>query len=167
MNIPATYDYLVRARRELWTSLRAQPDAVLSRDLIPGERFRCIKDLVFHIAAVEDGWTNEDILRLPPALDAEQGLDGPGYADCPLERLLRYWERVENNTLRYFATLTDVELNRVVTVHDAPDERYTVRGLLAHVMFHEIRHTAQIALLLRMQGIKPPALDLLWYLPRP
>jgi uncharacterized damage-inducible protein DinB len=32
-------------------------------------------------------------------------------------------------------------------------------------MIHEVRHTAQIAVLLRMQGIKPPSLDLLFYLP--
>ena len=50
-------------------------------------------------------------------------------------------------------------------MHDAPDERYTVDGLLWHVMIHEMRHTAQIAVLLRTQGIKPPWLDLLNYLP--
>jgi uncharacterized damage-inducible protein DinB len=32
-------------------------------------------------------------------------------------------------------------------------------------MIHEMRHTAQIAVLLRMQRIKPPSLDLLFYLP--
>ncbi len=37
--------------------------------------------------------------------------------------------------------------------------------LLWHVMIHEMRHTAQIALLLRSQAIKPPSLDLLNYLP--
>jgi uncharacterized damage-inducible protein DinB len=40
-----------------------------------------------------------------------------------------------------------------------------VDGLLWNVMFHEMRHTAQITVLLRTQGIKPPALDLYYYLP--
>jgi DinB family len=40
-----------------------------------------------------------------------------------------------------------------------------VDGLLSHVMIHEMRHTAQICVLLRTQGIKPPSLDLLFYLP--
>jgi uncharacterized damage-inducible protein DinB len=66
--------------------------------------------------------------------------------------------------------LTDGELRRVVSVHDAPEERYTVDGLFSHVMFHEIRHTAPICLLLRMllrmQGATPPSLDLLFYWPR-
>jgi uncharacterized damage-inducible protein DinB len=56
-------------------------------------------------------------------------------------------------------------LKRIVILHDAPEERFTVDGLLWHVMIHEMRHTAQIAVLLRSQGIKPPCLDLLNYLP--
>jgi uncharacterized damage-inducible protein DinB len=42
-----------------------------------------------------------------------------------------------------------------------------VDGLLWHVMIHEMRHTAQIAMLLRTQGIKPPFLDLLNHLSSP
>jgi uncharacterized damage-inducible protein DinB len=65
MNIPETYNYLVRARRDLWAKLESVPDEVLSRPLLDGS----------------------------------------------------------------------------------------------------MRHTAQIAVLLRTQGIKPPSLDLLFYLP--
>jgi uncharacterized damage-inducible protein DinB len=46
------------------------------------------------------------------------------------------------------ATLTGDESKRIVIVHDAPEERYTVDSLLWHVMIHEMRHTAQIAGLL-------------------
>ena len=84
----------------------------------------------------------------------------PVYADFPLETLLDYWRAVE-----HLATLTDDELRRIVIVHDAPEERYTVDGLLWHVMIHEMRHTAQIAVLLRTQDIEPPWLDLKNYLP--
>lgn len=165
-----TYAYLMRARRDLWDTLEAQPDGVLSRPMLSGARFHCIKDLMFHIPSVEDGWLHEDILRAPPVLDrvpvlAETG-GGPEYAGVRLSTLFEYWLAVEKSTLEYLNTLTDAELARVVTVHDAPDERYTVDGLLSHVMLHEIRHTAQICLLLRIQGITPPSLDLLFYLPR-
>jgi hypothetical protein len=34
MNIPETYDYLVRARRDLWPALESVPDEVLSRPLL-------------------------------------------------------------------------------------------------------------------------------------
>jgi uncharacterized damage-inducible protein DinB len=63
MNIPETYDYLVRARRDLWAVLEGVPDEVLSRPLLGGSRLHCIKDLVAHVPAVEDFWLHEDILR--------------------------------------------------------------------------------------------------------
>ncbi|WP_299430605.1 DinB family protein [uncultured Meiothermus sp.] len=171
MNIPEMYEYLVHARRELWGVLEAVPDEVLSRPLLGGERFHCIKDLVFHIASVEDFWLHEDIQRdapvfvTTPVLNGTEG--GPEYAGFALPTLLDYWRAVEVSTLEYLSTLTVAELQRVLSPHDDPQKRYTVDGLLWHVMVHEMRHTAQIAVLLRTQGIKPPALDLLWYLPEP
>lgn len=169
MNINETYDYLVRARRDLWAALESVPDEILSCPLLNGADRHCIKDLIFHIAAVEDGWMHEDILRQPPLCDSSPFLKdtdgGPVYASFELRTLLDYWRSVEQSTLAYLPTLTDEGLRRVVTLHDAPDERYTLDGLLWHIMIHEMRHTAQIAMLLRMQEIKPPSLDLLFYLP--
>ncbi|GIW25919.1 DinB family protein [Meiothermus sp.] len=169
MNIPEMYDYLVRARRELWGALEALPDEALSRSLLGGERFHCIKDLVFHIPSVEDAWLHEDIERNrpvwmnTPALKDTTG--GPEYAGFALHILLDYWKAVEASTLAYLAALTETELKRVISPHDDPERRYRVESLLWHVMLHEVRHTAQIAVLLRIQGVKPPALDLLWFLP--
>jgi uncharacterized damage-inducible protein DinB len=170
MNIPEVYDYLVRARRDLWSKLECVPDDVLSRPLLNGSLLHCIKDLIFHVAVVEDCWVHEDILRdqpvqktVPPWKDTPRWK--PVYAGFPLAALLDYWRAVERSTFAYLATLTDGELQRIVIVHDAPDERYTVDGLLWHVMIHEMRHTAQIAVLLRTQGVEPPWLDLKNYLP--
>ena len=169
MNIPEIYDYLVRARRDLWTTLEGLPDEVLSRPLLDGARFHCIKDLVMHVPVVEDCWLHEDILRVEPVWKTIPALknldDGPIYWGYALGTLLDYWRAVEQSTLAYLARLTDDEVKRVVILHDSPEERYTLDGLLWHVMIHEMRHTAQIAVLLRMQRIKPPSLDLLFYLP--
>jgi uncharacterized damage-inducible protein DinB len=63
--------------------------------------------------------------------------------------------------LPYLGALTDDDWKRIVIVHDAPEERYTVDGLLWHGMIHEMRHPAQIAVLLRTEG----RLDLKNYLP--
>ena len=167
MNIPETYAYLVRARRDLWATLESVPDEVLARPLIGGPRFQCIKDLVFHIAATEDGWLHYTILQDEPvqatfpAVKAIQ--DGPFCAETAIGTLLDYWRAVEQNTLSYLARLTDTDLKRLV--NDSPTERFVLDGLLWHVMIHEMRHTAQIVLLLRMQGVQPPALDLFFYLP--
>ena len=169
MNIPETYNYLVRARRDLWTALESAPDAMLSLPMLPGGELRCIKDLVFHIAGVEDFWIHEDILCDDPVLDttvALQGLrNGAVSANFPIETLVDYWKAVEDSTLAFLGGLKEQGLGRAVALHDSPEERYTLDGLLWHVMLHEVRHTAQIVMLLRMQGIKPPSLDLLFYLP--
>ena len=171
MNILEAYDYLVRARRDLWAALEAVPDEVLSRPLLNGAKMHCIKDLLFHVANVEDFWIREEILREPPlyksipALRDTQG--GPVFAGFALETLLDYWRVVEQSTLTYLATPKDGELNRVVIVHDRPGKRYTVDGLLWNVVIHEARHVAQISVLLRTQGIAPPFLDLVKYLPVP
>ena len=171
MNISETYDYLVRARWDLWAALETVPDEVLSSQLLKGKRLHCIKDLVFHIASAEDFWLHEEILRKPPirqtipAFTNAQG--GPVFAGFPLKTLLDYWRTVEQSTLMYLPTLTDGELKRVVTVHDRPGQRYTVDGLLWNLIIHEARHVAQISVLLRTQGIEPPFLDLLKYLSMP
>ena len=56
MNIPQTYDYLMRARQDLWAALESAPDEILSRPMLGGSGHHCIKDLLFHIACVQDGW---------------------------------------------------------------------------------------------------------------
>ena len=170
MNIPTFYDYLTRARRDLWTFLESLPDEVLARAVLPGKRFHCIKDLIAHIAAVEDSWIHEDILRDTPVWESIPGLenaqDGPFNADMPLEVLLNHWRAVEKSTLEYLNALTPEELARAVAVDGSKGpEHFTVEGLLWHVMGHEVRHTAQIAVLSRQMGFKPPSLDLLFYLP--
>jgi uncharacterized damage-inducible protein DinB len=163
MNIVKFYSYLQRTRRDLWVSLENLSDEVLSKNMIPAERFRCIKDLLMHIAVVEDSWIHEDILRdtpvwqsvLPEALQQ----DGAFFADTPLSTILSYWKAVEASTLVFLESLPNIDLERIV------EEDRTVEGILWHVMQHEVRHTAQVALLIRQQGFKPPALDLLWFLP--
>jgi uncharacterized damage-inducible protein DinB len=169
MNIPEAYDYLVHARRDLWATLQSVPDGVLSRQLLNGVKFHCIKDLLFHIAATEDFWLQEEILREQPvrqtlpAFKDTQG--GPIFAPVPLETLLDYWRLIEQRTLEYLPALTKEELKRIVSVHDRPGKRYTVDGLLWNVIIHESRHIAQISVLLRTQNIAPPFLDLVRYLP--
>lgn len=169
MNIPEAYDYLVRARRDLWAALASVSDDVLSRPLLNGEKLHCIKDLVFHIVSVEDFWIDEEILREQPLRQTISALKdtrgGPIFAGVALETLLDYWRVVEQRTLDYLSTLTDEELKRIVSVHDRPGKRYTVDGLLWNLIIHEARHVAQISILLRTQGIAPPFLDLLKYLP--
>ena len=62
------------------------------------------------------------------------------------------------------ASLALPDLPWHLPLEDWPEEQLTVGALLSHVMIHEIRHTAQLCVLLRSQGVAPPSLDLLFYL---
>ena len=85
------YDYLVRSRRDLWAALERVPDEVLSRNVLNGERFRCIKDLLFHMAEVEDGWTHGDIQNSPFLQEQFPELQGHEFFhDVPLGEILDY-----------------------------------------------------------------------------
>ncbi len=162
MTINDFYDYLVRARRDLWAFLETMPDEALAKKVLSGPRFECINDLIAHITAVEDSRIHEDILRDQPVWETvpelEGAQDGPFYATMPLEVLLLYWRAVEASTLKFLETLNHTELERLV------DDQFTVEGLIWHVMQHETRHTAQISMLARQLGFSPPQLDLIGYL---
>src|SRR5258708_17438630 len=128
MNITETYDYLVRARRDLWATLEGVPDEALSRPLLDGARLHCIKDIVFHVPAVEDFWIHEDILRHQPVLDTVPALKdtqgGPVYASFALKTLLDYWRVVEHSTLAYLAPLTTHHGEPIGICRHAPEEPY-------------------------------------------
>lgn len=165
MQLNQMYAYLIRARRDLWPALQALPDGVLRHPALPGPRFRSVADLVFHIAEVEDAWLHEDILRTEMVQ-----VDFPGvHAQAPLDDLLAYWAAVEARTLAYLERSglehSGEEAARPVTLHDDPTRTFAAHELLWHVALHETRHVAQIAVLLRQQGVPPPWLDLLRYLP--
>lgn len=170
MNPARLYDHLTRARRDLLGTLRATPDGVLRAPLLRGERFHSILDLLVHTAEVEDGWIHGDFQGLPMVQDRfpdiGAGASGPG-TTLGLDAIEAYWQVVEADTRAYLGTLTAADLERTVTLDDWPEShrQFTLDGLIWHVLLHEVRHTAQIAALLRTQGVRPPQLDLLFSLP--
>ena len=169
MNPATLYDHLTRARRDLLTTLRATPDGVLRAPLLRGERFHSILDLLLHTAEVEDGWIHGDFQGLPMLQEGFPEVfslpAGPG-TTLSLSAIEAYWAAVELGTRAYLGDLQGADLTRTVTLDDWPEghRQFTLEGLIWHVLLHEVRHTAQIAALLRTQGIKPPQLDLLFYL---
>jgi uncharacterized damage-inducible protein DinB len=70
MRVAEAFDYLTRARRDLWQALEAAPPEALTREFLDRPELRSILDLVFHIAVVSDCWLHEDILQ-PPSLDPQ------------------------------------------------------------------------------------------------
>ena len=62
--------------------------------------------------------------------------------------------------------LSGAELERMLTLGGGDGQDSTrLDGLVWHALIHEMRHTAQMAMLLRQADVKPPFLDLLNDLP--
>jgi hypothetical protein len=71
--------------------LETVPDEVLSCALLSGSRFHCIKDLLFHIPDVEDGWINGDIRQIQMVQNTVPVLrNSEGGPFMPASRLTRY-----------------------------------------------------------------------------
>jgi uncharacterized damage-inducible protein DinB len=158
------YAYLLWSREALWRTLEGVHEAALERPVVPRKDLRSVKALLLHTAVVEDGWLHEDILRAPmvltgfPEVEAALPREGEGLS---LRTLRAYQEAVGRAT---WAFLQDPKVGEEVALHDAPEERYLLQDLLWHAFLHEVRHSAQVVLLLRLLGVEPPALDLYFFL---
>ncbi|MVN87180.1 DUF664 domain-containing protein [Deinococcus sp. HMF7620] len=173
MTAEAFYRYLMSARRALCATLRALPEDQLSAAVIPTEGARCIKDLLMHMAVVEDGWFRGDLLGQPTVLET-LGVGAPGSAaeywhhdHRPLDWLLSYWEAVEQATLASWpALLEQAAQHRRIPVDESRPETLSADEVLWHVMQHEVRHSAQVVQMIRLLGHRPPALDLVFHVAR-
>lgn len=167
MNVHEYYAYLCAAREQLWNFLRALPEGDLNRDLIPeGTRFHNIKDLLLHVTDVEDHWVH--------AIARRGSTDGGGAGGTyphdwvrpraeqyDLGWITAYGREVSARTRAFLDGQPDLK-RPVKLVHDDPvSDTVSVDQLMWHVMTHEVRHTAQIALMIRQLGHTPPWLDYL------
>ncbi len=154
-----SFDELLRYtndEREKWRRwFGATPDAV-EAPVQPGGRFATVGKLIDHIFLVEQ----RHLQRLTEVRPAEQtGLTGNNAPP-----LFDYGASVRRELEQYAADLNEDEADQVRTfvVREQPCP-ITPRKLLFHVLFHEMRHWAQIALAVRLAGFTPPGDHDLFY----
>ena len=150
MNI--SYDELLRysnEERDKWRGwLLAHPQA-LETAVQPGGRFATVGKLIDHIFLVE----RRHLQRLAGETPAETtGLTGNNVLP-----LFDYGASVRRELEQLVRELDDDEADepRTFLVRNR-DYQMTPRKLLFHVLLHEIRHWAQIALAVRVAGLDPP-----------
>lgn len=161
MDARAYYAYLCSAREQLWNFLKALPPAQLDQHLIGGERFSTLKDLLLHVTDVEDHWLHTRGLGHTPDPQFAHDWQVPHAEQYPLTWILEYAQTVQTRTQDFLNSVPDLE-RRVPLVSDDPEDgQVTLDQLLWHVMTHEVRHTAQMALMIRQLGHTPPWLDYL------
>lgn len=143
--------------RDKWrTWFAAHPDA-LAVEVQPGGRYPTVGTLIDHIFLVE----RRHLQRLTDApLDAKTGLSG--HHAPPL---FDYGASVRRELEKFVADLDEdlADEPRTFTVQSSGDVVLTPRKLLFHILLHETRHWAQVALAIRRAGLEPPGKHDLFY----
>jgi uncharacterized damage-inducible protein DinB len=149
-------DYSDHERRR-WRDWIAADPARLDIAVQPGARFPTVGALLDHVFFVE----RRHLSRLEGGTPPE----ATGIPHGDWRRLFDYADLVRADLRRYAADMTDTAAGGTIAwQYLGRDYAMSRRRLLAHILLHEIRHLAQIALAARTAGNAPPGdHDLIYY----
>jgi uncharacterized damage-inducible protein DinB len=135
-----------RDKWRLWLSLNP---VAMDAPVQPDGRLPTVGKLIDHIFLAEQRHLQR-LTRQP--LSNSTGLTGSNVAP-----LFNYGASVRRELEQYVAVL-DPDLADEVRSFDMRDKQWpmTSRKLLFHILLHEIRHWAQVALAVRLAGHEPP-----------
>jgi uncharacterized damage-inducible protein DinB len=159
MSLQLAYDELLRytnEERAKWRQWFAQHPEAMEAPLQPADRFSTVGKLVDHIFLVE----RRHLQRLTKdTLSNSTGLTGNNAPP-----LFDYGASVRRELEQFVSMLGEDEGDEVRTI-EVRDQQWpmTPRKLLFHILVHEIRHWAQIALAVRLAGLEPPGDHDLFY----
>ena len=159
MSVAITYDELLRyttAERDKWRSWFVQHPQAMEAPVQPGGRFSTVGKLIDHIFLVE----RRHLQRLTgDGLSQETGLSGSNASP-----LFDYGASVRRELEHYARTLSEDAADEIRSI-EVRDRKWQMspRKLLFHILLHETRHWAQIALAVRLAGFEPPGDHDLFY----
>jgi uncharacterized damage-inducible protein DinB len=160
MSMTLAFDELLQYtsdEREKWRAwLRAHPSAMEVAVQPAGSRLPSVGKLIDHIFLVEQ--------RHLQRLREEPLSNSTGLTANNAPPLFDYGASVRREPERFVEALDEdlADQMRTFNVQDR-DWLMTPRKLLFHILFHEIRHWAQIALAVRSAGFDPPGDHDLFY----
>jgi uncharacterized damage-inducible protein DinB len=154
-----SYDELLRytmEEREKWRTFFAANPQAMETPLQPAGGFATVGKLIDHIFLVERRHLQR--LRGEP-LAGRTGLTGNNAPP-----LFDYGASVRRE-LEHYVTELDEDVADQVRTFEVRDQQWpmSARKLLFHILMHEIRHWAQIALAVRLAGLEPPGDHDLFY----
>jgi uncharacterized damage-inducible protein DinB len=159
MSLSISYPELLHytsIERERWRAwFDAHPQA-MELPVQPGGRLPTVGKLIDHIFLVE----RRHLQRLTDTPLA----DSTGLSANNAPPLFDYGASVRRELEQYVADLDEDSADQV-RIFDVRDQAWsmTPRKLLFHILLHEIRHWAQIALAVRIAGLEPPGDHDLFY----
>jgi uncharacterized damage-inducible protein DinB len=157
--VKLSFDELLRYTQEergkwrIW--LLAQP-AAMEAPVQPDGRYPTVGKLIDHIFIVER--------RHLQRLTGDRLSESTGLTGSNVPPLFDYGASVRRELEHYVRALDDDEADAVRTF-EVRDRQWpmTPRKLLFHILLHETRHWAQIALAVRLAGFEPPGDHDLFY----
>ena len=135
--------------RDRWRRYFAEHPQALESAAQPGGRFETVGKLIDHVFLVE----RRHLQRLRgETLATQTGLTGNNASP-----LFDYGASVRRELEQFVEELDDDEANEVRTF-EVREQAWpmTPRKLLFHILLHELRHWAQVALAVRLAGFEPP-----------
>lgn len=152
MTLAIAFDEMLRytnGERDKWRGWFTMNSAAIDAPVQPGGRLPTVGRLIDHIFLVE----RRHLQRLTvQRLSDSTGLTGNNAAP-----LFDYGASVRRELEQFVADLGDDDAETVRTF-EVRDRQWpmTPRKLLFHILLHETRHWAQIALAVRLAGFDPP-----------
>jgi uncharacterized damage-inducible protein DinB len=152
MSLAMTFDELLRytnAEREKWRAWLVLHPGALDAPVQPGARFSTVGKLIDHIFLAE----RRNLQRLTgEPLSESTGLTGSN-----AQPLFDYGASVRRE-LGQFAQDLDEDVADEVSTLEFLNRKLSIsaRKMLFHILLHETRHWAQIALAVRLAGFEPP-----------
>ena len=161
MPLSITLDELLRyttAERDKWRAWFVLHPAAMEAPVQPGGRLPTVGKLIDHIFLAERR-VLERLTETP--LSESTGLTGNNAPP-----LFDYGSSVRRE-LEQFAEDLDEDVAAEMRRFEALGRQWTMssRKLLFHILVHEIRHWAQIALAVRLAGFEPPGQHDLFHSP--
>ena len=152
MVVAITFDELMRytnGEREKWRRWFGDHPAALDTPVQPGGRLPTVGKLIDHIFLIERRHLQRLTSQRPSETTGLTGNNAPPLFD--------YGASVRRELEQYVADLGDDDVDTVRTF-EVREKKWamTPRKLLFHILLHETRHWAQIALAVRLGGFEPP-----------
>jgi uncharacterized damage-inducible protein DinB len=150
------YDYNSWANHRTLDACASVSEAQFTRDL--RSSFRSVRDTLAHIMLVEWLWLERWQGRSPDAFPSANSFPN-------LESVRGRWSEVERNLHDYVGTLTQEDLDRVVshkTTAGVP-QAAPLWQMLQHLVNHGTYHRGQAAAMLRQLDVKPISTDLILF----
>ena len=152
MPLALGFDELLRYtndERDKWRRWLAAHPKAMEAPMQPGGRLPTVGKTIDHIFLAE----RRNLQRLA----GETPSDSTGLTGNNAPPLFDYGASVRRELEGMVDTLgeSDVDETRTMVIRDTP---YSIspRKVLFHILIHEVRHWAQVALAVRLAGLEPP-----------